>query len=44
MIHGWIDTDAADQDGYCILDKHAVVTFAFEDIMDLQWTASATRT
>ncbi|ARQ58088.1 MULTISPECIES: Imm50 family immunity protein [Rhizobium] len=35
-IHGWIATDGVDQDGYCILDKHAVVTFAFEDIMDLQ--------
>ncbi|MEB3043649.1 hypothetical protein [Rhizobium mulingense] len=36
MIHRWIDTDAVDQDGYRILDKHAVVTFAFEDFMDLQ--------
>ncbi|MBB2699085.1 UNVERIFIED_ORG: hypothetical protein GGI66_003767 [Rhizobium esperanzae] len=36
-IHGWIGTDAVDQEGYRILDKHAVVTFAFEDIMDLQF-------
>ncbi|MBY5779445.1 Imm50 family immunity protein [Rhizobium leguminosarum] len=35
-IHGWIGTDAVDQDGYRVLDKHAVVTFTFEDIMDLQ--------
>jgi len=35
-IHGWIGTDAVDQDGYRVLEKHAVVTFAFEDIMDLQ--------
>ncbi|MBB2822914.1 hypothetical protein EFD56_14325 [Rhizobium phaseoli] len=35
-IHGWIGTDDVDQEGYRILDKHAVVTFAFEDILDLQ--------
>ncbi|MBY5817414.1 hypothetical protein HFN60_17470 [Rhizobium leguminosarum] len=35
-IRGWIGTDAVDQDGYRVLDKHAVVTFTFEDIMDLQ--------
>ncbi|WP_222351959.1 hypothetical protein [Rhizobium leguminosarum] len=35
-IHGWIGTDAVDQDGYRVLDKHAVVTFSFEDILDLR--------
>ncbi|NKK65730.1 hypothetical protein GFL88_19810 [Rhizobium leguminosarum bv. viciae] len=35
-IHGWIGTDAVDQDGYRGLDKHAVVTFSFEDILDLR--------
>ena len=35
-IHGWIGTGAVDQDGYLVLEKHAVVTFALEDIMDLQ--------
>lgn len=35
-IHGWIMTDKADPDGYIVLDKHAVVTFSLEDVMDLQ--------
>jgi hypothetical protein len=34
-LHGWISTDV-DPDGRTILDKHAVVTFSFEEIMDLQ--------
>ncbi|NGO62118.1 hypothetical protein G6N76_00415 [Rhizobium daejeonense] len=35
-IHGWVMTDDIDPDGYIVLDKHAVVTFTFTDIMDLQ--------
>lgn len=35
-LHGWITTDGVDPDGYLVLDKHAVVTFSFEGIMDLQ--------
>lgn len=35
-IHGWVMTDGVDPDGYIVLDKHAVVTFTFTDIMDLQ--------
>ena len=35
-IHGWIMTDGVDPNGYIVLDKHAVVTFSFEGIMDLQ--------
>lgn len=34
-IHGWITTDQVDANGYIVLDKHAVVTFGFEDIVDL---------
>ena len=35
-IHGWIMTDRVDSNDYTVLDKHAVVTFSFEGIMDLQ--------
>ncbi|WP_249406579.1 Imm50 family immunity protein [Rhizobium sp. CFBP 13726] len=35
-VHGWIMTDEVDPRGYIVLDKHAVVTFKFTGIMDLQ--------
>lgn len=35
-VHGWVGTDKVDERGYIVLDKHAVVTFTLEDIMDLQ--------
>jgi hypothetical protein len=35
-IHGWVMTGEVDPDGYCVLDRHAIVTFRFIDIMDLQ--------
>ncbi len=35
-IHGWVKTNEIDPRGYIALDKHAVVTFTFTDIMDLQ--------
>lgn len=35
-VHGWIMTDGVDPNGYIVLDKHAVVTFRFEEVMDLQ--------
>jgi hypothetical protein len=35
-IHGWIMTDDVDPNGYVVLEKHAVVTFNLEGIMDLQ--------
>jgi hypothetical protein len=35
-IHGWVMTDEVDPRGHIVLDKHAVVTFTFTDIMDLQ--------
>jgi hypothetical protein len=34
-LHGWITTGVG-HDGYLVLDKHAVVTFALEGVMDLQ--------
>jgi hypothetical protein len=36
VIHAWNGTNEADNRGRRILDKHAVVTFALEDIIDLQ--------
>jgi hypothetical protein len=35
-IHAWNTTREVNNRGYRILDKHAVVTFALEDVMDLQ--------
>ncbi|WP_018902024.1 Imm50 family immunity protein [Rhizobium sp. 2MFCol3.1] len=35
-IHGWVMTDEVDSRGYIVLKKHAVVTFAITDIMDLE--------
>ncbi len=35
-VHGWIMTGEVGQDGYIVLDKHAVVTFTLEGILDLQ--------
>ena len=36
VIHAWNGTNEADHRGARVLDKHAVVTFALEDIIDLQ--------
>jgi hypothetical protein len=35
-IHAWNTTQEVDSRGYLVLDRHAVVTFALEDILDLQ--------
>ena len=35
-VHGWIMTNEVGPDGHIVLDKHAVVTFSLEGIMDLQ--------
>jgi hypothetical protein len=35
-LHGWITTSKDGHDGYLVLDKHAVVTFMLEGVMDLQ--------
>ena len=36
ILHGWVMTNEVGRDGFIVLDKHAVVTFTMEDIMDLQ--------
>ena len=35
-VHGFVMTSSVDERGYFVLDRHAVVTFSIEDIMDLQ--------
>jgi hypothetical protein len=35
-LHGWIGTGAVGQDGYAVLDRHAIVTFTLTEVMDLQ--------
>lgn len=35
-VHGWIMTADVDSDGFVVPDRHAVVTFSLEGIMDLQ--------
>jgi hypothetical protein len=35
-LHRWINTDKVRQDGYIVSDRHAIVTFALTDVMDLQ--------
>jgi hypothetical protein len=35
-LHAWIMTDQLDAKGYYVLDKHAVVTFAFEGVTGLE--------
>jgi hypothetical protein len=35
-LHGWINTGSVGQDGYYVLDRHAIVTFTLTDVMDLQ--------
>ena len=35
-LHGWVMTNEVSHDGFIVLDKHAIVTFTMEDIMDLQ--------
>jgi hypothetical protein len=35
-VHGFVATDKIDKGGYVVFDKHAIVTFLIEDIMDLQ--------
>jgi hypothetical protein len=34
-IHAWNTTQQTDERGFLVLEKHAVVTFVFEDIIDL---------
>jgi len=35
-LHGWINTGEVGPDGFYILDRHAVVTFELDEVMDLQ--------
>ena len=35
-LHSWVNTGAVGRDGSYVLDRHAIVTFTFEGIMDLQ--------
>lgn len=35
-LHCWLTTNKVGQDGYLALDKHAIVTFTLEGVMDLQ--------
>ena len=35
-LHGWIMTDKVGEDGFIVLDRHVIVTFAIEGIMDLR--------
>jgi hypothetical protein len=35
-LHGWINTGAVGQNGYYVLDRHAVVSFTLTEVMDLQ--------
>ena len=35
-LHGWITTNRKGAQGHSILEKHAVVTFTFNGVMDLQ--------
>jgi hypothetical protein len=35
-LHGWITTGAVGPDGHYVLDRHAIVTFSLDGIMDLQ--------
>jgi hypothetical protein len=35
-LHGWINTGEVDQNGHFVLDRHAIVTFTLNEVMDLQ--------
>jgi hypothetical protein len=35
-LHGWTNTGTVGQDGYYVLDRHAIVTFTLDEVMDLQ--------
>jgi hypothetical protein len=36
VLHAWNMTSEVDNRGYFVLDRHAVVTFVLEDILDLE--------
>jgi hypothetical protein len=35
-LHGWTNTGTVGQDGHYVLDRHAIVTFTLNEVMDLQ--------
>jgi hypothetical protein len=35
-LHGWTNTGTVGRDGYYVLDRHAIVTFTLNEVMDLQ--------
>jgi hypothetical protein len=35
-LHGWTNTGTVGQDDYYVLDRHAIVTFTLNEVMDLQ--------
>ena len=35
-LHGWINTGEIGHDGHFVLDRHAIVTFTLNGVMDLQ--------
>jgi hypothetical protein len=35
-LHGWVSAGAVGENGYYVLDQHAIVTFTLTGVMDLQ--------
>ena len=35
-LHGWIGTGEVGQDGYYVLDRHAIVTFMLTEVVDMK--------
>lgn len=35
-LHGWMNTGEVGQNGYFVLDRHAIVTFTLSGVVDLQ--------
>jgi len=42
-LHGWINTGGVGGDGFYLLDRHAIVTFTLEGVMDLQLDGFSTQ-
>jgi len=40
-LHAWIITGEIGDDGYFVLDRHAIVTFTLNEVMDLQLDGSS---
>ena len=35
-LHGWIITDKVGENGFFVLDRHAIVTFTIDQVIDLK--------